>query len=138
MILEPLKGTYSHGLIVLPGGFQLGASNSVLRDGTNVSTASGKQFTVTKVSAGLYTVQFIAGFPIPERPFVFPSIHQAAAPTTPCKVHYVKGSWSQSTRSFQVQVMTVGTTPAASDGDAGDRIDFLVIGSILSVGTDPA
>ncbi len=138
MILYPTLGTYSPGQMAMCGGFQLGAAGAtVLRDGTKVSSAQ-KMFTVTRVSAGLYTVTFTAGFPIPERPFVQLTLQQAAAPTVAGKAHEVKSSWSQTTRSFQIQIQSVGTTPAASDLDAGDRVNFRIEGAISSVGTDPA
>jgi len=139
MILYPLIGSYSPGQMVMAGGFQLNGSSAptVLRDGTKVSSAQ-KMFTVSRVSAGLYTVTFIAGFPLPGLPFIDAKLSQAAAPTTPCKIHEVKGSWNASTRSFQVQIQTVGTTPAASDADAGDRVTFVVLGAVDSVGVDPA
>lgn len=138
MILYPDVGTYAPAQMHMAGGFQLGAGGAtVLRDGTKVTSAQ-KMFTVTRVSAGLYTVTFIAGFPIPALPFIQLTLAQAAAPATPGKVHEVKNSWNQSTRSFQLQVQTVGTTPAASDLDAGDRVTFLLHGSINSAGQDPA
>ena len=135
--LEAVDGSYAHNQMIQPLGFQLGASNSVLRDGTNVATASGKMFTVTKTSTGLYTIALAQKTPWPELPFILPVLEQAAAPTSVCKVRYVKGSYSKSTRSFQVQV-TLVSTGAASDGDAGDRCTIFLVGSITSVGTDPA
>lgn len=137
MILYPDLGSYSPGQMHMLGGFQLGATPTVLRDGTRVASAS-KMFTVTRVSAGLYTVTFNDKFPIPARPFIQLTLQQAAAPVTPGRVHEVKASWSQSTRSFQIQCQTVGTTPAASDLDATDRVNFRVEGAISSAGEDPA
>jgi hypothetical protein len=139
MIQYPLHGSYSPGLMVMNGGFQLNGASAptVLRDGTKVSSAQ-KMFTVARVSAGLYTVTFNTQFPLPGLPFLHASLEQAAAPTADCTVHVVKNSWSLATRSFQVQVQTVGTTPAASDADAGDRVTFLMIGAIESPGVDPA
>lgn len=134
--LEKLKGTYAHSQMFQPVGFQLGTPPTVFRDGTNVSSAK-KMVSVTRVSAGLYTVALDAKTPWPELPFIYPVLEQAAAPATPCKVRYVKGSWSKVTRSFQVQVQTI-TTPAASDGDATDRCTILIMGAIDSPGTDPA
>lgn len=138
--LEAIDGSYAHSQMFQPLGFQLNltAAPTIFRDGTNVSTASGKMVSVTRVSAGLYTVTLDQKTPWPEVPFVLPHIEQAAAPTAPCQIKYVKGSYNKVTRSFQVQIQTVGTTPAASDGDAGDRVTILLTGSITSVGTDPA
>lgn len=139
MILYPTRGSYSPQQVVMTGGFQLNGASAptVLRDGTKVSSAQ-KMFTVTRVSAGLYTVTFIAGFPLPQLPFVQLTLEQAAAPTVPGKVHLVKGSWNPSTRVFQIQFQSVGTTPAASDLDAADRVHFEIRGAIESVGVDPA
>lgn len=137
--LNRVLGTYAQQQMYQPLGFQLGASNSVLRDGTNVTTASGKMFTVTRVSAGLYTIGLLAARGAwPTLPFILPVVEQAAAPTVPISVHYVKGSYSASARTFQVQVMTIGTTPAASDGDATDRVTIFFLGGIGSTGVDPA
>lgn len=137
--IEKLLGSYGHGLMIQPVGFQLNGAGAptILRDGTNVSTASGKMFSVARVSAGLFTITLDQKTPWPELPFIIPQLEQAAAPATPCKVRYVKGSYSKATRSFQVQVQTI-TTPTASDGDAADRCTILIMGGIASPGTDPA
>ena len=135
----PLRGVYSPGQVMVVGGFQLNGASAptVFRDGTKVSSAQ-KKFSVSRVSAGLYTVTFTGGYPLPTLPFIHPSLEQAAAPTADAYAFLVKGSWSTSTRSFQVQLQTVGTTPAATDADAGDRVTFLFLGSTSSAGTDPA
>jgi hypothetical protein len=137
MRLKPLRGSYSHGQVIQPGGFDLVSSGNPLhvRDGTY---ATSKLFTVTRTSAGRYTVTWTGRNPIPALPFVLPQIEQAATPTTPCQARYVVGSWNQSARTFEIAVDTVGTTPAASDGDAGDRVTFLVIGAWDRPGVDPA
>lgn len=139
MILQPLIGSMSPGQMVMAGSFQLGASNSVLRDGTKVANAS-KMFTVTKVSTGIYEVDFIAGFPLPQKPFIFTEIEQAAPATTPCNARVVKSTWdpTKGNRKFRVCVESVGTTPAVSDGDAGDRVSFLVVGGFDGPSVDPA
>src|SRR5574338_796291 len=118
MILYPLHGSYSPSQSVMIGAFKTVTSGNptVLRDGTKVS-ASQKMFSVTRASAGLYTVTFAAGFPLPQLPFIYATLHQAAAPTADAVLHVVRDSWNVSTRSFQVQIQTNGTTPAASDGD---------------------
>ncbi len=137
MILEKELGGYSHSMITMRGSFQCGAVPSVYRDGTNATNAN-KIFSVAQISAGLYEVTFVTGFPIPALPFIILTLAQGATPTTPCKVSEVNGSWNATTRKFRILMQTVGTTPAASNGDAGDRISFLVAGSINGVGTDPA
>jgi hypothetical protein len=138
MIQYPLHGSYSPSQLVMVGSFDLVSSGNptVLRDGTKVASAK-KMFTVTRVSAGLYEVAFNAGFPIPARPFILATIEQAADPTEEAQVHVVKSSYSQSARTFRLQVKN-STTAAASDGDSGDRVNFMLIGAIDSVGTDPA
>ena len=139
MILQPLIGCYSPSQMVMVGSFQLGASNSVLRDGTKVAS-NEKMFTVTQVSTGLYEVDFIAGFPLPIHPFIFAEIEQGAPATTPCDVRVVKGTWdpTKGNRKFRLQVETTTTAPAASDGDANDRVSFLVVGGFDGPSVDPA
>ena len=139
MLPAVLRGAYSVGQVLVLGGWQLNGASAptVLRDGSKVSSAQ-KKFSVSRNSAGLYTVTFTSGYPLPALPFIDPKLEQAAAPSAPCKIHYVKNSWSTTTRSFQVQIQTVGTTPAASDADAGDRVTFWMYGSLMSAGTDPA
>jgi hypothetical protein len=139
MIQYPLHGSYSPSQLVMVGAFKTVTSGNptVLRDGTKVS-ASQKMFSVTRNSAGLYTVTFASGFPLPRLPFIYATLHQAAAPTNDAVLHVVRDSWNTSTRSFQVQIQTNGTTPAATDGDAGDVVSFMLVGAIDSVGVDPA
>lgn len=139
MIHYPLRGSYSPAQSVMMGAFKTVTSGNptVLRDGTKVS-ATQKMFSVTRVSAGLYTVTFTSGYPLPALPFIYATLHQAAAPTADAVLHVVRDSWNTSTRSFQLQIQTNGTTPAASDGDAGDVVSFLIVGALESVGQDPA
>lgn len=137
MKLKPTRGSYSHGQVIQPGSFDLVSSGNplVVRDGTY---ATSKLFTVTRTGAGRYTVTWAGRNPIPKLPFVYATIEQDAAPTTPCQARYVVGSWNQSARTFQIAVDTVGTAPAASDGHAGDRVSFLVMGAWDKPGIDPA
>jgi hypothetical protein len=139
MLLTKKLGTYSKDQIELVGSFQLGNPPTVFRDGTNAASAK-KMFSVSHTGTGLYTVQFSTTdkYPIPVRPFIKVQLEQAAAPTADAYAFVVKNSWSQVNRNFQIQVQTIGSTPAATDGDAGDRISFWVQGAISSVGTDPA
>ena len=122
---------------MLVGGFQLNGASAptVLRDGSKVASAS-KKFTVVRNSAGNFTVTFTSGYPLPALPFIHVMLEQAAAPTADAYAFVVKSTWSQSTRSFQIQVQTLAG--AASDGDAGDRLTFLIVGSLISAGVDPA
>ncbi len=139
MNTHPLSGVYSTGQVMLLGAFKTVTSGNptVLRDGSKVS-ASQKKFSVTRESAGLYTVKFTSNWQLPVLPFIYATLHQAAAPTADAVLHVVRDSWSTATRSFQVQIQTNGTTPAASDGDVGDLVSFLIVGSRNSAGTDPA
>lgn len=139
MLPALLRGVYSPGQVMVLGAFKTVSSSNptVVRDGSKVSL-SQKKFTVTRVSAGLYTVTFTAGYPLPTVPFIYVTLAQAAAPTNDAVVAVVRDTWSNSTRSFQIQIQTNGTTPAATDGDVGDLVTFLLIGSTSSAGTDPA
>lgn len=138
-VLEPLWGSYSVGQLIQRGSFALGTPPTVFRDGTSASQTH-KLFSVTRVSTGLYTVAFVNGLIMPKLPDIWVDIEQNQPPTTPCTAAQVLGSWTYSAGvySFQVNVQTVGTTPAQSDGHAGDRVKFLVIGSITPPGIDPA
>lgn len=137
-VLQNLHGSYARAQITQPLSFQLNGASAptVLRDGTAVASATGKIFTVTRASAGLYTLTLERAV-WPERPFVHVALEQAAAPTAHCQAHYVRDSYSASTRSFQVAVRTCAAN-AASDADAGDRICVSISGGISSAGKDPA
>lgn len=140
MILEPERGTYSPGMMSMQGSFQLNTTNppTVFRDGTNVASAS-KMFTVTRVSAGLYQVTFIAGFPLPALPFIAVKVAQGATPTNHAYATEVVGSWDPTTgnRKFRILIRKP-TDGSATDGDAGDRVTFFVRGSFIGPGIDPA
>lgn len=140
MILEPKRGSYSPGLMDMYGGFQLNGASAptVFRDGTNVTSAS-KMFSVTRVSAGLYEITWIAGFPLPALPFIFPKVAQGATPTNHIYASEVKSTWDPSTGNRKFRILLRKTTDgSASDGDAGDRVSFYVCGSFIGPGIDPA
>lgn len=134
MILEKELGTYSRSVVHLRGSFQsTGAAPTVIRDGkTNM-------FTVARTSAGLFTVTIAAGFPIPKL-LTTESAHlsSSATPTVIAQANIVVGSYSQSARTFQIVVYHTSGTPGVGDPDSGDRINFELVGSINSAGTDPA
>lgn len=136
--LEPVRGSYARYQMIQPLSWQVNGASAptVLRDGTNVNTATGKMFSVTRVSAGLFTVTLTKA-PWPQRPFFYPTVEQGAAPTAAVRAHYVKNSWNATNRTFQVQVLT-SSTNTASDGDAGDRVSVLLMGGLSSPGVDPA
>lgn len=111
-----------------------------IRDGK-----SGLVLSVTRDSAGLYTVKVRKDRPYPPRHIVVNvSLHQAAAPTKYCDAHYVVDSWDTSAAgyiSFKVQVIKRATEAVAfvaSDPDTGDRICVELVGSVSTVGQDAA
>lgn len=136
MILNREAGTYALGKVVrFYGSFKTDTTNNpdVVRDGNSNYLAS-----VVHASTGLFTVTFESGFPIPSKLVAFRAeIASAAAPTKFCYAYVVKDSYSQATRSFQIQVMDLDT-PVATDPDDGDWISFELVGAIDSVGTDAA
>lgn len=144
-VLEPIWGSYSLGQIMQRGSFALGTPPTVFRDGTSASQAR-KLFSVVRVSVGLYTVSFAPGLVMPKLPDIWVDVEQNEPPTTPATAQLVVGSWTYTpgttlvggVYSFQVGLQTIGTTPAQTDGHAGDRVKFLVIGSITPPGIDPA
>jgi len=139
MVLTQEKGGYARGQVVrLHGSFRIdGTSNpDVIRDGNSAYVAS-----VTRVSAGLFTVKFDKDFPIPEILTSWKiSMARAAVPTqeiTECNL--VVDSYSMSARTFQVACVDGSDgSNGAVDPDDNDMIGFELVGSISSVGTDPA
>lgn len=139
MVLTQEKGGYARGQVVrLHGSFRIDGTNDpdVVRDGNSACVAS-----VDRDSAGLFTVTFDDGFPIPETLVSGGAkLWRAAVPTqivTECNL--VVGSYSQSTRSFQIACVDgADGTNAAVDPDDNDMISFELVGSVSSVGTDPA
>ena len=140
MILNRENGGYFMGRVIrLFGSFLTnGVSNpTVIRDGNSNYIKS-----VAYVSAGLFTVTLEGdvSFPLPER-FISTraDIEQAAAAaagvTVNCRI--VKGSYSQSARTFQV-LCRVDSTGVAGNPETGDIISFELVGATDSAGTDPA
>lgn len=122
----------------LRGSFLLQGSSAptVLRDGTNV-VSTGKWFTVSRTSAGLYLVTIATGFPIPKVPFIITEVSQSATPTNHAFSCKVVGTWSSTTRTFNILIRKT-TDGSASDGDVNDRVTFNVMGSYVGPGIDPA
>jgi len=139
MILNRESGGYLQGEVVrLCGSFRIDGTDDpdVIRDGNSNCIAS-----VGRDSAGLFTVTFDAGFPLPERLVSWKvSIARAAVPTqevTSC--HLVVDTYSQSTRSFKIATVDgADGTDGAVDPDDNDMIAFELVGSINSAGTDAA
>jgi hypothetical protein len=109
-----------------------------IRDGK-----SGLVLSVTRVSAGLYTIALRTDRPSPVRHIVQHVSVNSAANTAATQAvsgaRYVDGSWSQTAGTFQVLVTDCNnTTPAAVDPDSHARISITLTSSISSVGTDAA
>lgn len=138
MILTKDLGGYVRDKVYLEGSFRVDSSGdaSEIRDGNSNLIAS-----VTHESAGLYTVAFASvdnGGPtdLPEKIVDWHiDIAQGVAPTAFVKPHLVVDSYSQVTRSFQIQCLDF-STPSATDPDEDDMISFYLAGSITSSGTD--
>lgn len=114
----------------------------VIRDGRRA------HFTVTRISTGLFEVTVDSSVPcVPER-LIYESANLSCAAVLAAKAqgcYVVVGSWTPSTRKFRIVTYTVGdvalsayTDPAVGDPNSGDRINFELIGSICSSGTDLA
>jgi hypothetical protein len=147
MEVHPDKGSYSRYVIHERLSFRYNSTGPVLdriRDGK-----TGLVKTVTRDSAGLYTIKIRA-----DRPYVaggkyitvHASLSQVAAPTVYADVHYVEGTWATGNDAdgskyitFKVKVFKRATDVAAavaSDPDNGDRISVTLSGSYSTVGQD--
>lgn len=137
MVLTQEKGGYARGQVVrLHGSFRIDGTNDPdeIRDGNSSCVAS-----VVRESAGLFTVTFDAGFPLPEKLVSGGcKLWRAAVPTQEIsECNLVVDSYSQSTRSFQVACVDgADGSNGAVDPDDNDMISFELVGSISSVGTD--
>lgn len=138
MKLEKELGSYSRWIVKEYLSFRTNATSAPdrIRDGK-----SGLVLSVTRVSAGLFTVALRTDRPsIVRHITIHADLHEInKPPTLAAHVTYVAGSWNQSAGTFQVQVTDFNnTTPAAVDPDTGSRIAVTLTGSISSVGTDAA
>lgn len=139
MLLEREIGGWTRQNVRFTGSFRINGTSTPddLCDGNSNCIAS-----VARVSAGLFTVTLHEAMSgqVPQKPFIRAELQQAAAPTVWARAHVVVDSWSQSARTFQVQVLTAtaadDTAPAASDADDNDVVQFEMSGSISSAGTD--
>lgn len=134
MRLQPDWGTYIPGLVTLEGSFRINAATTPdeIRDGnTNIITS------VARVSAGLFTVTFDSGFPIPEKLVSWHvDLAQGVAPGAEYSdAKMVVDSYSQASRSFQIQVLDYDTH-TANDPVDNDTVSFMLRGSVTSAGTD--
>jgi hypothetical protein len=135
MQLNQELGGYHKGVIRLLGSFRIDGTSDpdVIRDGnTNMITS------VVRTSEGLFTVTFRSGFPLPAK-LISWNVHvaQAANPTASVRAYYVRDSFSQTARTFQIQVGDFAGDEVI-DPDDNDMIAFELVGSILSVGQDSA
>jgi hypothetical protein len=128
----------SRQVIRLYGSFQANGTSDpdLLRDGKTAL------FTGARTSAGLFTITFASGFPIPER-LVYESASLSCAATLALKAqqaHIVRASYSQTARTVQIVVLMVGDVAGAGAGTVTCTTkanyadtDFMTIGDGLSV-----
>lgn len=144
MIIYKDLGSYSRYVVRETLSFRLnGSTPDKIRDGNSRLVKS-----VTRVSAGLYSIVLDAQRPVPlsasnvaKHICVNVSLAQAASPTNRATAWYVKDSYTLSgsggsriaTLQVQVQAYNAATN---SDGDVGDRISVELIASINSTGYD--
>ncbi len=143
MQLQKDHGSYSRSIVTLRGSFQInGTSNpDVIRDGKSALIKS-----VVRDNAGIFTVTLndygtLPSLMITERAWCSPV--ESFAKISDAGV--VVGSYSQATRSFVIHTRTVADTglsayadPALGDPDDDSRVNFELVGSISSAGTDAA
>ena len=138
MILQRELGSYGKYVVHEYISFRTNTTSAPdqIRDGN-----SGLVLSVTRVSAGLFTIAMRTDRPSPKRHMVehvnlaFPA---NTAPTQTAIAGYVDGSWNQVAGTFQVLVTSAVASSAAVDPDAHARISITLVGSINGVGTDPA
>lgn len=117
---RPLSGS-GLGVEVLSFSFQTGASPSVIRDGGGNLVAS-----VSRPTAGNYTVQFEKPYPIQMVACADPTVHQAAGATSRAHVNVPHDTGYNATAgTLQLQVVVDDGTPAIEDPAASSRISFI-------------
>jgi len=143
MQLEREHGSYSRGIVHLRGSFAVNGTSTpdVLRDGKSALIKS-----VARTSQGLFTVTLNDHGTLPSK--LITEAAWASPIGTPVKVvvcGIVAGSYSQSARTFQIQTNVVASTgysaytdPVVDDPDDDSRINFHLVGSYSSAGTDAA
>lgn len=138
MILEKSLGGYVRQKVELEGSFRINGTSTPddIRDGNSNVIGS-----VARSDTGLFTVTFATvdnGGPsdLPEKLVSSRAeLQSAAAFTVAAMARIVKDSYSQVTRSFQIQTIDLDT-PAAADPDDNDVVTFYLAGSISGQGTD--
>lgn len=142
MKTEKEAGGYSRQIVRLHGSFQINGTTTpdVIRDGKSKLIKS-----VSRDAAGKFTVTFNDHGVLPalltsERA----TISTTNSPTKVCEARVVVGSYSQSSRSFQIVCIKTGTVggsaaaPVVDDPDDNDRVNFELVGSLTSAGKDAA
>lgn len=143
-ILNRELGSYDACDVVrLYGSFEVNGTTTpdLIRDGRKNS------FTVSRVSAGLFEVTFSDDYVLPQR-LIFEQATLSCAATLTAKAqgcYVVKDSYNYVTRKFRIVCYTVGdvalsayTDPVVGDPNDNDRVNFELVGSISSAGTDLA
>lgn len=136
MQTEKERGGYSRSVIRLCGSFQINGTSApdVIRDGKSALIKS-----VARDSAGVFTVTFNDYGTLPKRLISeLATLSTKAAPTKMCVASVVVDSYSQSTRSFKIVTIQMSGTEAVTDPDDNDRVNFELVGSLSSAGTDAA
>lgn len=123
MKLTEEKGTYAQaGIIHIYGSFQTNGSSAptVIRDGNSrLITGAGSSGSVVRTSAGLYTVTMDGPCPIPSILLnAWVGNHCLSSPTSMFNAYFVDGSYSTTTRSFQILVTSGNPLPALTSGQA--------------------
>lgn len=133
-------GEYAIGMLTLRGAFLIGASGAVgeFADGNTNLVQS-----VVRDSEGVYTVTLntqVAAFPYMPVQILTPLCGVSIEDITPTaaedvEVKYVKGSWSQTTRSFKL--VTIGLDDnLVEDPDQTATVWFCFTGPVGPTGVD--
>lgn len=140
MILSRELGGYGKDVVRYFGSFRINGTSDpdTIRDGNSALVDS-----VSRASAGLFTVTLAQGPVYPENLITSHiSIDRAAVPTQEGEIHMVVDSYDPVGRTFQVaftgDTSTSSLTPKAYDPDDNDMVTWELVGSIGSVGQDPA
>lgn len=135
MILNREVGGYARGDVIrLMGSFQTNGAGAVtiIRDGHSFCVLS-----VVFISTGIWEVTFDAGFPVPE---LLVKEMAGVSPIVGATVALFCGiqanSWNRVTRKFRIN--TTNSAAVLTNPDVGSRINFQLVGSITSPGTDLA
>jgi hypothetical protein len=131
MQTQPDRGSYSRSVVTLRGSFQTNGASAptVIRDGKAALIKS-----VVRESAGLFTVTFNDHGMLPSRLITERADLSVAAGGSAAQANVVDESYSQGDRTVQIVTSSAG---AAAD-TTGLRVNFELVGSVSSAGTDAA